>query len=54
MICLVVEGKDKFLSLKLDTLQKHVGWKKTIVVFIGIVMGIGIKNLHMKKMRGFM
>jgi hypothetical protein len=30
MICSIVEGKDKFLSSKLNTLQKHVGRKKNI------------------------
>jgi hypothetical protein len=39
MICSIVEGKDKFLSLKLDTLHKHIGWKKTIVASIGSVVG---------------
>jgi hypothetical protein len=39
MICSIVEGKDKFLSPKLDTLQNHVGWKKIFVDFIGIVIG---------------
>jgi uncharacterized protein (DUF2164 family) len=39
MICSIVEGKDKFLSSKLDTLQKHVGWKKIFVDFIGIAIG---------------
>jgi hypothetical protein len=39
MICSVVEGKNKFLSSNLDTLQKHVGWKKIFVAFVGIVIG---------------
>ncbi len=33
MICSVVERKDKFLSSKLDTLHKHVGWKKNNYYF---------------------
>ncbi len=39
MTCSVVEIKDKFLSPKLDILQKHVGRKKRDVVSIGIEFG---------------
>ncbi len=42
MICLVVEGKDKFLSSKLDTLHKHVGWKKYLLLLLELLLGIGI------------
>jgi hypothetical protein len=38
MICLVVEGKDKFLLSNLDIFHKHVGWKKLFVTFVGIVI----------------
>jgi hypothetical protein len=44
MICSIVEGKDKFLSLKLDTLQKHVGRNFFFVDFIGIVIGDSYYN----------
>ncbi len=49
MICSNVEGKGKFLSSKLDTLHKHVGWKKTIVGSIGIVVGDWYKESTCKK-----
>ncbi len=39
MICSIVEGKDKFLSLKLDILQKHVSWKKIVSASIGMNVG---------------
>jgi len=39
MICSIVEGKDKFLSPKLDILHKHVGWKFFFIDFIGITFG---------------
>jgi hypothetical protein len=32
MICSIVEGKDKFLSPKLNNLQKYFNWKKKIVI----------------------
>jgi len=36
----------------LDTLQKHVGWKKTVIVFIGIVVGDWYKeSTHVKNER---
>jgi hypothetical protein len=38
MICLVVEEKDKSLLSNLDTLHKHVGWKRLFVTFVGIVI----------------
>jgi hypothetical protein len=37
MICTSTEGNEKLLSLKLDTLKKHVGQKK-IVVFMGAII----------------
>jgi hypothetical protein len=56
MICSVVEGKNKFLSLKLGILQKHVGKKKQLLFVLELMLGIGttIRILHMQKMRGYM
>jgi hypothetical protein len=49
MTCLYVEIKDKFLSPKLDILQKHVGWKKKLLFLLELMLGIGttIRILHM-------
>jgi len=49
MICSNVEGKGKFLSSKLDTLHKHVGWRKTNFGSIGIVVGDWYKESTCKK-----
>lgn len=37
MICTSIERNDKLLSLKLDTLKKHVGQEKN-VVFMGVAI----------------
>jgi len=49
MTCLDVEIKDKFLSPKLDILQKHVGRKKKLLFLLELMLGIGttIRILHM-------
>jgi hypothetical protein len=39
MICTSIEGNNKLLSLKLDTLKKHVGQKKIV-----ISMGVAIRE----------
>jgi hypothetical protein len=38
MVCLIAEGKENLLSPKLDILHKHVGWKKTIVTSLDVVI----------------
>jgi hypothetical protein len=55
MICSVVEGNEK-LSPKLDTLHKHVGRKKRLLLLQELLLRIGIitRNLHMQKMKGYM
>jgi hypothetical protein len=38
MVCLIVENKENLLSPKLDILHKHVGWQKTIVTYLYVVI----------------
>jgi hypothetical protein len=56
MVNTTIKGKDKLFSLKLDILQMHVRWEKTIVVLLILLSGTSIltKILHMPKTRGFM
>ncbi len=37
-VCFQVESKEKFLNLKLDGLQNHVGKQNALVVHLGILM----------------
>jgi hypothetical protein len=37
-IYLAIERKEKLLSLKLDTLHKHIGWKKQLLPLSRITM----------------
>jgi hypothetical protein len=56
MVNITIKGKDKLFSLKLNILQMHVRWKKTIVVLLMFLSGTSIltKTLHMSKTRGCM
>ncbi len=39
VVCSIIEKKDKLLSLKLDTFQKHDGCLKAIVAMADVVVG---------------
>jgi hypothetical protein len=38
-ICIVIEGQDKLLVLKLDLLWKHVGQKKATIASASVAVG---------------
>jgi hypothetical protein len=55
VVCSTIEKKDKFLLVKLDTLQKHVGCHKAVVATLMLLsMNSFIPNLHpITKIRRF-
>jgi hypothetical protein len=44
MICTIVEGKEKFLAPKLNSLQKHNNHRKTKVSILGVDAGSYFMN----------